>query len=343
MSTKPTQFSTTAPKKQPIKDGEKKPFTQPIKKSPPKDKPSSQKFSSTTISIHKIRTQDLEGINNSEQLVNERIKILRKVMQSLASVEQVDESSVVHGQHMMVTFANREEAEKAFKVLKSKDALDNLQTQLSQTYHTLPKSVLPELLKYKYEWSDKPVTKKENKNAYVKKTDEKVVKKEVVPKKEKVDKVIKVEKPIEKVVEKVVEKKVKPVKKVDPVAEVPIKENGINGHSVVVHDAKSLRSEAEKARAQDELKYLGIQQSKVASEISAEKERCKSREEHIEKLTEDLERIEAEKQRIENQLKAESKWKQASVERILKLEEEMHHIEKEQAHTSSRLSGKVKH
>src|SRR5205085_8093900 len=106
---------------------------------------------------------------------------------------------------------------------------------------TLPKNLLPQLFKYRYEWSDKAVTKKDNKNAYVKKLVEEV--KVVEP----------------KIVEKKPKKEEKKEKKED-VKKSP--SNGVsseqtNGHQQKsLNDAKALRSVAEKARTQDELAYL---------------------------------------------------------------------------------------
>jgi len=323
-------------KKAPPKDlqnGTKKPVFKP-KDFAPKPK-------SSTLIITKIKTADLEGSNSTQQLISERIKLLCKIVSQIGKLDVYDDSNVVLSGFLLATYVSKEEAEKAFKALTRKESLEQIALDLQAAHTSLPKSVLPNLFGYKVDFSDRAVQKKDDKNAYVKKPGdekERLQKKIVAPPKPKVEKVVVPEKKEKPKVEKVEEKKK------EEVVVVPVKENGhSNGHATHHNnhgDAKHLRSEAEKARAQDELKYLASQHSKVASEILAERERCKSREEHIEKLSEDLERIEHERQRLDNQLKAESKWKQVSVERISKLEEELHHIEKEQLNASGRLSGK---
>jgi len=78
----------------------------------------------------------------------------------------------------------------------------------------------------------------------------------------------------------------------------------------------------------------------VNSELHSEKDMCKSRDERIEKLTEDLNRVEMEKQRVSRQLSTEQRWKQVGVDRIAKLEEELQHIEQEQKAAELRLATK---
>jgi hypothetical protein len=270
--------------------------------------------------------------NLGSQLIDERFKGLRKALQSLGKVEQISDG-VQSGNFILVTYESHEEAEKALKSLKSKQATEKLMYEL-ETYYAeqkLPKTLVPDLFRYRYDWSDKPIPKKTTKNAFVQPKTETVSAPKATPKqpeekkeKKKVEKKVeeKEEKKVEKKEEKKVEKKEKATKPVQQ--EKPVVQEKQPEKKKV--DADALRGEAEKARLKDELAYLDSQQGQVKAEIVAEKERSKTRGDRIAKLSEELSRVDLEKQRLERQLNAENHWQRSADERISKLEEELQHM-----------------
>jgi len=303
-----------------------------------------KKKTSKTLFIGKIFMEDISRTDVSAQLIEHRVNYLMSVLEKYGEVEHY-QNNIEANNYVLVTYKTRETAERVLKKLRSKTEMENLMEQIKVQLgkNKIPASVCPNLVRYKFDWSDKPARASITKNAYsgkkVPQKDEET--KEVAngTEKPKTTTVKKVKKPKKKYQKKdeepehqEEEKVVEPEKKVE---EPKILKKVEEKRTV---DAENLRREADKAKLKDELEYLSKQLKNVEAEINAENKRCKDRDVRIQNLEEDLRRVDQAKSRLERQLANERNWKKLNQDTVSQLQRELEHIRQEQQSANLRLN-----
>jgi len=307
---------------------------------------------SKTIYVGKVFTDDLDGSSIAEKLKEQRIKYLRDVLEQYGAIESFD--AQVSEAYALVTYETHKSAEDALKALRNRDEIDGILKRVEDkiTQSKLPVAVVPQLHKYKYNWSDKQSSNRTRsvgvkgnaqlpKNVVAKKTSDQQVPSPTAaqqtttqqPSKPKKTRKPKVEQ------EEQAEVQTQQAPKAKKTQQQSVQQQSqVNAVSPKTQQgADDLQREAERARLAQDLIYLKQQQQHVSQEISAESDRCRARDERINRLSEDLNRVRQQEQFLEGQLKAEQKWKTDADERISKLTEEINHFTQEEKQVEKRL------
>lgn len=302
---------------------------------------------SKTIYVGKVFTDDLDGSTIAEKLKEQRIKYLRDVLEQYGPIESFD--AQLNDAYALVTFETHKAAEDALKALRNREEveliLERVESKILQ--NKLPTAVVPNLLRYKYSWSDKQSPSRTRsagakgtsgpKNVVAKKTTDQVASPTTVqPAQPQTQPQAKPKK----------ERKPKQEEQPEPVQQQPKQkktqqqavQQQVSVLSPKTQGADDLQREAERARLTQDLIYLRQQQQHVSQELSAESDRCRARDERINRLSEELSRVRQSEQFLESQLKAEQNWKQAAEDRIVKLTEEVNHFVQEQKQVEKRLT-----
>jgi len=311
---------------------------------------------SRTVQVDKVFLDDLDG--SMEKLKDRRLFYLRQTLETFGPIETFDYNDNI----VNATFLERSSAESALRAMKNKTEvytiLDNLADKMSKS--KLPSAVCPAIDRYRFNWGQNPTTTRAKtassksapstnatastngsyKNVVAKKVDNQQQQQTATsPSTTAPVAQQKSEKP---------EKKNKPRKaKTEEPAETENKSDNQVAQQTPVQqeqppvkqqDAEDLQYSAEKARLTSDLSYLRHQQHQVSQGLLAEQERCKAREDRIQKLTDELDRVKQQEQFLENQLKAEQNFKQSADDRILKLQEEVDHFVQELKTVESKMA-----
>jgi len=294
---------------------------------------------SRTIAITKVFSKDLEQGEIGLKLKQHRVSSLKEVLASFGEIEnfdnQVEQSAVV-----IVTFRTREAAEKAVATLRDKNEVENLMNQLRAKLDEqgISKSVCPNLMRYKYNFTTQREQKKGPKTAYPqpKQAQEQVQIKTVMANNQEV-------RPQTAPAKQ--QSTANYIKAATTTGSAPASKKKPTPSNTGVAESNErdparmeyLTRETEIARLKEEQAFFARQQNAVRSELEAERVRVKDRDHRITTLAQDLERVNVEKHRLEQQLGAEQQWKRKGEESITKLEDELHHLQNQQQLVDSRL------
>jgi len=327
---------------------------------PRNDRPSNK--DSKTLYIGKVFTDDLDGSVISEKLKDQRIKYLREVLDQFGAIDSFDAPS---GEgYVLLSYDNHQAAENALRTLKNPDEVDIILARIKDKINQskLPTAVTPNLHKYRYSWSDKqaPSRNTRGKNApqlpktvvATKKTtdtnspspstpqqpaqqQQTQQQQQAKPKKERKAKPQQEEQQTAQQQEQP-QQQAKPKKTQQQNVQQQQQTAALSPKTQ--QGADDLQREAERARLAQDLVYLSQQQQHVSQELNAESDRCRARDERINRLSEELNRVRQQEQFLEGQLKAEQKWKTDAEERIAKLTEEISHFVQEEKQVRQRLT-----
>lgn len=300
-----------------------------------------------TLFINKVFFDDLaenQNENMARHLKDQRIRIVKDTLTKFGALENFE--YVEADNAIYATFEKKEGAIDAIDNLKKEDkckaVLDSLKGLLAS--QKLPAAVCPNFLKYRY-----GLTVRGNasaKNAYNKQQGGQQQVKNVIatPKDQQPQPAAQpaptpapaAQAPV--AAEQPEKKKKERKPKATPQAPAVVPQAApVQTEQQRRQATEDLMREAEIAKLKNELQFYTKQQGAVRSELDAERERVKDRDQRILSLSQELDRVNLEKHRIETQLNAEQNWKKKGQESIAKLEDEFSHLQEQSQSVDHRL------